>query len=89
VRAAEGAEVDQRRVGWQQTGDAVDLGHLEGLVHGHARQNAGQRLGDERLAGAGRAAHKGVVAARRSHFYGALDVLLAHDVGKVGGGLES
>ena len=76
--------LDERCLRRQHPGHAVDLGHFQRFVDAHARQNAGQRLGDQRLAGAGRAGHEGVVRPGRADFHGPFDVLLAHDVGKVG-----
>ena len=85
VGRTEGAGADERRLRRQHPGHAVDLGHFQRLVDAEARQDARQRLGDERLARARRAGHQRVVPAGGADFHRPLDVLLAHDVGEVGG----
>ena len=62
VRGTKRACADQGRVGWQHAGYGVDLGHFQRLVHAQAGQDAGQGLGNEGLAGAGRAAEQDVVS---------------------------
>ena len=59
---------------------------LDGLVEGQRRQDAGEPLGEHRLAGAGRADHQNVVAAGGGDFEGALRRGLAADVAEIGRG---
>ena len=65
-------------------GRAVDLRDLERLLEAGRRQDPGQATGEHRLAGARRADHEQVVAARRGDLERPLGVLLAADVGEVG-----
>ena len=67
----------------EQAGDAVDFGGFDRLVFGHRRHDGGQALGEHRLAGAGRADHQEVVAARHGDLERALDVVLAFDIVEV------
>ena len=85
MRRAKRPFPNQRRIRRQQTGHAVNFGHFQSFVDGHAWQNAGQRPGDERLTGSRRARHDDVVSAGSGNFHGPFDVLLAHNVGKIGG----
>ena len=64
--------------------DAVDARHFERLVGRQARQDGGQRAGQQRLAAARRAGHDDVVPARRRDLQRALRVLLAAHFGEVG-----
>ena len=63
--------------------DAVREGLAEGFEGGH---DAGDGAGEQGLARAGRAGHEDVVSAASGDLNGALDMLLAADVGEVDGG---
>ena len=64
--------------------DAPDAGHLEALFARERRQEAGQSPREHRLAGARRARHQEVVAARGGDLEGAPRDGLAPHVGEVG-----
>ena len=81
VRGAEGPLGGELPV--SDAGRAVDLGDLERLLEARRRQDARQPPRQHRLAGAGRADHQQVVAARRGDLEGALGVLLTADVGQI------
>ena len=84
VRGAEGPAADQRHVRRELVGDGIDAGHIQRLVDGHARQDARHGARQQGLAGAWRPNHQDIMPAGRGHLQGALDVLLAFDLGKVG-----
>jgi hypothetical protein len=84
MRRAEGPSPDERRVRRQEPADAVDLRDLQRVLRAHRRQDRRHGAGEERLAAAGRTGHEHVVAAGGSDLQGALDVVLALDVGEVG-----
>ena len=76
--------LDERLVGWQQPGHAVNFAHLQRLIQRHARQNAGQRFGDERFARSRWPCQQNIVATSGRDFHCPLDMLLPHDVGEIG-----
>ena len=82
VRGAEGTAGEQAgcraRAGRRRCG----LGGFERFVEGERRQDAGEALGEHRLAGAGRADHQDVVAAGGGDLEGALGGGLAANVGE-------
>ena len=84
VRRAEGPGADERDIRRQLVGDGVDAGHIQGFVDGHARQDGGQRAGQQGLARARRANHQHIMHPGGRDFEGALDVLLAFDFAEIG-----
>jgi hypothetical protein len=83
VGRAKGPVADQWHIRRQQPLDRVDLGDLEGLVQRQRRQDRGHAACQQSLARAGRPAHQDVVGAGRGHLEGALDMLLALDIGQI------
>ena len=69
--------------GPQGSGDAVDFGGFDGLFKGERRQDAGEALGEHRLAGTGRADHQDVVDAGGGDFERAFGHGLAAHVAEV------
>jgi hypothetical protein len=61
VRATKRTVANEGCIGRQQACNAVDLRDFQRLIHQHARQNAGQRLGDQRLAGPWRPTHQNIM----------------------------
>lgn len=61
VGRAERTLGDERPVALQDSHDAVDLGGLDGLVEGHARQDAWNPPGKHGLAGTWRPYHQDIV----------------------------
>ncbi len=85
VGGAEGAVAHEPGAGREQARDAVDAGHFQRLVVGHGREDGGDGAREQRLAAAGRPAHEQVVPAGGGDGERALGVLLADDLGEVGG----
>ena len=84
MRGAERPLRQQSGAGRHGSGHGVYLGGLEGLAQGQRWKHGGYALGHHGLAGAGRAYQQQVVSSGAGHLYGALDELLAADVGEVG-----
>ena len=61
----------------------MDAGDLERLLERERWEDAGESLGQHRLAGAGRADHQHVVATGGGDLERALDRLLSLDIGEV------
>ena len=85
VRRAEGALEDERLVGGERAGDAVDLRRLQRLVERHFREDGREAAREHRLARAGRPDHDHVVAAGDGHLHRALGAFLSAHVGEVAG----
>lgn len=83
VRTAEGAHSHQCGALRQLAGHAVDFGRFEGFAQGEGRHDGRQALGHHRFARARTAHQQDVVTAGTSDLKGALDVLLAFDLGEV------
>ena len=86
VRRAEGARRHDGAGAACEPRNGVDLRRFDHLLARHIRQDSGQTLGHHGFARARRADEQHVVTARRGDLKGALDVLLALDVRKVGDG---
>ena len=84
VRGAIGPRPGQGSLG-DQAGDRMDHRGLEQLGRGQGRQQAGQALGQHRLARARRADEQQVVAAGGGDLQGPLGLFLALDVAQVAG----
>ncbi len=61
----------------------MDLRGLDRFLKGQRRKDSGESFCEHRFAGAGRADHQNVVAARRRHFERALGAGLAADVAEI------
>jgi len=83
VGRTEGTLEDQWVLGGQHPVHAVDLGHFQRFLLGHAGQDGRQAPGQQGLAAAGRAVEDQVVEPGGGHFQGPFGVLLAPDVGQV------
>src|SRR5690606_31654979 len=70
--------------GAELAGRAVDLRHAERFLFRKRRHNAGQPLGEHRLARARRSGHEQIMASGRGRQDGALGGRLAEHVGEVG-----
>jgi hypothetical protein len=55
VGGAEGPFAEAADAGWEDSGDAVDLGRLEGFGERERREDAGDSFGEHGFAGTGRA----------------------------------
>ena len=84
VRRAEGPVAHEGHLPAQMPADTVDARHIERLGGRQAREDGGERAGEQRLAAAGRAGHDDIVPARRRDFQPALGVLLPAHFGEVG-----
>ena len=83
VRAAEGTHGHQRGALREFSRHAVYLGRLEGLTERERRHDGRQALGHHRFARSRATHEQDVVSSSAGYLKGALDVLLALDVGKV------
>ena len=82
MRAAEGPLLQEASLP-EETGDAVDFGHFQGLGFIHGRQDGRDALGQHGLAAPGRSDHEDVMAAGRSDFQDPFGFGLALDFGKI------
>jgi hypothetical protein len=83
VRRAKRSLRDERRLGWENAGDAIDFRHVERLLRRHRRQDRGQGARQQRFARTGRPDHEHVVATARGDFKRALHVLLSAHLAEV------
>ena len=83
VRVDERRTTDQRRVGRQRAGQRVHRTDLERVAVREIGKQAGQPMGQHRLADAGRTDHEQVVPAGRGDDQRGARLLLAGDVGDV------
>ena len=84
MRRAERALREHGVLAVGQSRDRPDLGGLQRLLVRHVGENGGQTPREHGLARTGRADEKHVVGACGGDLQRALDVLLPHDVGKIG-----
>ena len=83
MRGTEGTLRDEAGVAGQLACHGVYLGGLQALGQRQGRQNAGQSLGQHRLAAARRPDHDEVVATGSSHLKGALHAFLSAHIAEV------
>ena len=83
MRRAEGALRDERLLGLEQSGDAMDAGGLERFIQSKRRQDGAEPLGDHTFARARRADENQIVPARGSDFQRTLHGFLPLHFGEV------
>ena len=83
VRRAEGAFGNEGVRLVEQTTNAMDLGGFDRLIQSHRRNDRGNPLSQHALAGAGRADQQEIMSTGHGNLDGALDLMLAFDLGKI------
>ena len=68
VWGAEGAALDERRIGGELVSHRVNAGDIQGFVYGQRRQDTRQGVRQQRFTRPGRAYHQHVRDNRPSHF---------------------
>jgi hypothetical protein len=83
VRRAKGTLPDNALPRREQSGHAVNLGHLKGFFKRKRRQHRAHALGQHGLAAARRPQEQQVMPARGRNFHGPLGMFLPFDVRKI------